>query len=549
MRAKAAHGRFRVQLADKWFTPGHPKAPLARYAFEQSDQGRSTENVRRFRCLVIASLAAIGFATPAQAHPLGNFTINHLAKVRIADHGLTIRYVVDMAEIPTFQVMSERSIEGNERSARLAQWGRDEIGVIQSGLGIRADGQALALVAGIPRVSTRPGAGGLPTLYFVDEFRAAFPNGGSPRTVTIEDRTYSGRIGWKDISVAPDTEPTNELRAYPNALLGSPRSISAVSITLAPNGRIIARWVSEDELQAPAGSTSQVRSNLLSDMLAKGLQNPFIVLLTFFIAIGLGALHALEPGHGKTLLAVSLVGARATPKQALFLALALTFAHTAGVLALGIVLLVLAQWIVPENVYPWVTLASGVLVAAFGAAALSRYVKARRGLAHGHGHHYPSQGLPTAPLSFKSVVLIAMSGNIAPCPAALVVLLTALTLHQVGYGLLVVVAFSLGLATVLTGLGIAVVRGASWLSQRRGFDRLVHYGPPLTAVIIVSIGTVMIAKASAIVLQTPVLFVALLVLGAITGYALSPGHTHGQVGHSHAHAHYQPPAMLEKEAT
>ena len=282
-------------------------------------------------------------------------------------------------------------------------------------------------------------------------------------------------------------------------------------------------------------------------MLAKGLQNPFIVLLTFLIAIG--ALHALEPGHGKTLLAVSLVGARATPKQALFLALALTLAHTAGVLALGIVLLVLAQWIVPENVYPWVTLASGVLVAAFGAAALSRYVKARRGLAHGHGHHYPSQGLPTAPLSFKSVVLIAMSGNIAPCPAALVVLLTALTLHQVGYGLLVVVAFSLGLAIVLTGLGIAVVRGASWLSQRRGFGRLVHYGPPLTAVIIVSIGTVMIAKASAIVLQTPVLFVALLVLGAISGYALSPGHTHGQVGHSHAHAHYQPPAMLEKEAT
>ena len=284
-------------------------------------------------------------------------------------------------------------------------------------------------------------------------------------------------------------------------------------------------------------------------MLARGPASPLVVLLTFLIAIGLGALHALEPGHGKTLLAVSLVGARATPKQALILALALTFAHTAGVLALGIVLLVLAQWIVPENVYPWVTLASGLLVASLGAAALSRYVKARRGLAHGHGHHHHSHSLPAAPLSFKSVVLIAMSGNIAPCPAALVVLLTALTLHQVGYGLLVVVAFSLGLATALTGLGVAVVRGASWLSQRRSFDRLVHYGPPLTAVIIVSIGAVMIAKASAIVLQTPVVFVTLLVLGAITGYALSPGHTHGPLGHSHAHdAHHQVSGMLEKEA-
>ena len=202
----------------------------------------SGEKHRERAEISLPSYCVIGgywFRDAGASTPLGNFTINHLAKVRIADHGLTIRYVVDMAEIPTFQVMSERSIEGNERSAPDAQWGRDEIGVIQSGLGIRADGQALALVAGIPRVSTRPGAGGLPTLYFVDELRAAFPNGGSPRTVTIKDRTYSGRIGWKDISVAPDTEPTNELRAYPNALLGSPRSISAVSITLAPNGHTL----------------------------------------------------------------------------------------------------------------------------------------------------------------------------------------------------------------------------------------------------------------------------------------------------------------------
>lgn len=500
-------------------------------------------------CLALASLAAIGLAGPAQAHPLGNFTINHLAKVRVAAHGMTIRYVIDMAEIPTFQVMSQRSIEGNERSARLAQWGRDEIVVIQNGLSIRADSKPLVLLAGIPKVSTRAGAGGLPTLYFVDEFHTTFPASGSLHTFAIEDRTYSGRIGWKDIVVAPETEPTNELRSYPNALLGSPRSVWAVNVTLAPNGRVIARSVSEDELLAPAGSTSQVRSNLLSDMLAKGLTSPLVVLLTFLLAIGLGALHALEPGHGKTLLAVSLVGARATPKQALILALALTFAHTAGVLALGIVLFVLAQWIVPENVYPWVTLASGTLVAALGAATLSRYVKARRGLAHGHGHQH-SHGVPTiAPLSFRGVVLIAMSGNIAPCPAALVVLLTALTLHQVGYGLLVVVAFSLGLAAVLTGLGIAVVRGASWLSQRRGFDRFVHFGPPLTAVIITCIGAVMIAKAAAIELQTPVLIVALCVLGAVTGYALSPGHTHAQGSHSHARDPHQSSAMLEKEAT
>ncbi len=133
---------------------------------------------------------------------------------------------------------------------------------------------------------------------------------------------------------------------------------------------------------------SQVRSNALSDMLAKGAANPWLVLLTLVMAIGLGALHALEPGHGKTLLAVSLVGARATSKQAFILAAALTFAHTAGVLALGLVMLAAAQWIVPENIYPWITLASGALVAMIGAQALSRYIKTRRGEDHAHDHEH-----------------------------------------------------------------------------------------------------------------------------------------------------------------
>ncbi|MDQ6779818.1 MAG: hypothetical protein M3Z37_01515, partial [Candidatus Eremiobacteraeota bacterium] len=157
---------------------------------------------------------------------------------------------------------------------------------------------------------------------------------------------------------------------------------------------------------------------------------------------------------------------------------------------------------------------------------------------HQHGHHVVAG---VAPLSFKSVVLIAMSGNVAPCPAALVVLLTALTLHQVAYGLLVVVAFSIGLAAVLTGLGIAVVHGASWLAGRRGLDRIAQYGPLLTAVVICVIGTVMFGKSAQSVLQTPLLPVILLVLAAIAGYALAPGHVH-----THEHAH---PASLKEEAT
>jgi len=508
--------------------------------------------MKHFVFAFVAMVLASAVALPAQAHPLGNFTINHLAKVRTDAHGLSIRYIVDMAEIPTFQVMRARSIQGSQHLHRLNDWAKEEVGVVKRGLVVRANDTALELVAGTPTVSTRPGAGGLPTLYFVDEFHAVFPKGSDFRDLTISDHVYGDRIGWKDIVVAPQTEPTKELRAYPNALLASPRNVTSVIVTHSAAGRVLVHDISDSSALSAAPATSQTRSNLLSDMLARGVTNPLFVLLTFLLAIGLGALHALEPGHGKTLLAVSLVGARATPKQALILAVALTLAHTAGVLALGAVLLALAQYIVPENVYPWISLVSGALVAVLGAVALSRYVKARRGFAHAHhgherdhggehahGHHHNHHTPPdAAPLSFKSILLIAMSGNVAPCPAALVVLLTALTLHQVAYGLLVVVAFSLGLAGVLTALGIAVVHGASWLAGRRGFDRLASYGPLLTAVIICIIGAVMLGKASAGVLQAPVLPVLLLVLAAIAGYAFAPGHVH-----THACSH------SEKEAT
>jgi nickel/cobalt exporter len=483
--------------------------------------------------LVIAGLFC---AAPASAHPLGNFTINHLTKVSVSARKLKLKYVLDIAEIPTFQIMRGRGIEGNARTAGLERWSADEVAVVARDLHVTSDGAPVRLVPGLAYAMTRPGAGGLPTLYWVDEFQAALPAAAGSWRIEIRDNVYEGRIGWRDVVVAPEEEPTKELRSYPSALIGSPRHVQGVSLRVAGDGRVLARTVIDGIEAAPTGSTSQIRSNALSDMLAKGASNPWLVLVTLLTAIGLGALHALEPGHGKTLLAVSLVGARATTRQALILAVGLTFAHTAGVLALGLLMLAAAQWIVPENVYPWITLASGVMVAALGANALSRYVKMRRGEAHehshapeGHHHHVPAGA---APLSFRNVLLVAMSGNIAPCPAALVVLLAALTLHQLGYGLLVIVAFSMGLAGVLTGLGIALVHGATWLSNRPGLQRAVEYGPLISATVIALIGAAMLGQgAGASPLHVPTVMVTLLALAAIAGYAFSPGHVHE---HEHA---------------
>jgi nickel/cobalt exporter len=486
------------------------------------------------------AIMVLAGAAPAQAHPLGNFTINHMVKINVHHRVLDVRYILDMAEIPTFQVMRSRNPAGRLNSTQLRDWARDEIGQIESSIVVAAGPKTLMLSPGSPTATLRSGAGGLPTIYLTEDFRGVLP----PRAgrITVADRTFPGRIGWKDIVVAPATEPTDELRRYPSALIGSPRSLTAVDISVLPGGLRVTPLVVEPSGDAVRQKASQIRSNALSDMLARGTGNPWLVALTLLAAVGLGALHAAEPGHGKTLLAISLVGARATPKQAVLLAIGLTFAHTSGVLLMAALLLLAARWVVPESIYPWITLLSGVAVTVLGATALARFVRARRGRTHEHcsanehGHDHPHALSNDAPLSFRGVMLVAMSGNIAPCPAALVVLLAALALHEVGYGLAVIVAFSIGLAGVLTGLGIALVRGAAWISSRPAFDRLAAYGPLASACVISVIGAVMLGQAAAAgMFHAPPALVVLLALTAIALAASLPGHGHS-LEYSHVHA-------------
>ena len=527
----------------------------------------------RVPSLIVTFMFALLFlATPAGAHPLGNFTINHLTKITVTPGRASLRYVLDMAEIPTFSTLRAASSSGSLDAPRLAAWGRTEATTLLPALHLQSGATPLALSIERVATRTRPGAGGLPTLYLVLDARATLPVTSS--RLTYRDDTFPGRIGWHDVVVAPRTEPTHELSAYPSALIGSPRATTAVSLALRDG--IVASVQTEetaDGTPAAASLPSAVRSNQLSDMLARGTSDWGFVALTFLVAIALGALHALEPGHGKTLLAVSLVGARATVKQAAILAAALTVAHTIGVLALGIAINLFKGYFVPEAIYPWITLGSGIVIAVIGARAVSRQILARQPLAHGHTHehaalhphehahvhrpgaersdhvhaghdhahgshahshehddlaHARSHAIPgNAPLTFGGTVWAAMSGGVAPCPAALVVLLAALALNQVAYGIFVIVAFSFGLAVTLTGLGIAVVRGASFLQGRPQFERFALYGPLVSAVVISAIGAVMVGQGFAQqgMSISPLAITAIVAL-AIVGYAFSHPFSH-----------------------
>jgi ABC-type nickel/cobalt efflux system permease component RcnA len=303
----------------------------------------------------------------------------------------------------------------------------------------------------------------------------------------------------------------------------------------------------------------------LSGLLTRDGGGPLFLLGAVLLAIGLGALHALEPGHGKTLLAVSLVGARATASQAVILASSLTVAHTAGVLALGVVVLFAARWIVPETVYPWITLGSGLLVASLGARALAAELRRQRPIAHVHVHahdhahphahdhahglgvddhdhallddeaHARAHALPgTAPLTFRTAVMAAASGNLAPCPAALVVLLAAIALHRIALGMTLIVAFSVGLAGTLTILGLAVVRGAAWLSGRPQFASVARWAPFASAAAIALVGAVMVGEGSvAQGVPAPAPVIAALTFLAIIGYAFALPRHRAHAGPQH----------------
>jgi nickel/cobalt transporter (NicO) family protein len=226
-----------------------------------------------------------------------------------------------------------------------------------------------------------------------------------------------------------------------------------------------------------------------------------VLVLLLLVAFGWGALHALSPGHGKAMVAAYLIGTRGTARHAVWLGVTVTITHTIGVFALGLVTLALSQYILPEDLYPWLTLVSGLMVVAIGAAVLRARFRSHR---HGHGHHYGhdhshshGEGHPHVETAVTRRSLIAMgaAAGLIPCPSALVVLLGALAQHEVALGLLLIVAFSVGLAGTLTALGLLVVYARGILPRGRMTGRLATALPAASALAIVLVGCLLTARA------------------------------------------------------
>ncbi len=254
----------------------------------------------------------------------------------------------------------------------------------------------------------------------------------------------------------------------------------------------VAASVESSEPVSSASATVHLQANQqrtprsrFTELITAQHLSPWFLFTAAFIAIGLGGLHALEPGHGKTIVAAYLVGSHGTARHAILLGLIVTASHTAGVFALGAITLYASRYIVPEQLYPWLSVFSGITIAALGCYMLLRRLT---GTATDHSHT-PGTGhqhwifskrntdedaaenrlrieeAPTKPVSFTQLFTLGITGGIIPCPAALIVLLSAFALHRFGLGFFLIVAFSAGLAAVLIGFGTLMVYARRFMTH------------------------------------------------------------------------------------
>ena len=299
-----------------------------------------------------------------------------------------------------------------------------------------------------------------------------------------------------------------------------------------------------------SAAASLAQTDYLSRLLHQGQLSGVTILIGLAVAFGLGAIHALSPGHGKTIVAAYLVGTRGTPRHALFLGAMVTFTHTVSVFLLGLATLFLSRYVLPERIYPVLGVISGVSIVWIGAILLYQRIRtARRAAAphhehthrhdhvhshdhvhahvhahshthahdhvhtHGHTHdhhhgeliHDHGEGgvhshVPDD-VSLAGLIALGASGGLVPCPTAMVLLLSAIALGRIGLGLGLLAAFSLGLAGVLMAIGLVVLYAKHLLpnSQRTATHPLFRLLPVASAAVIVCVGLIMTAASLGII--------------------------------------------------
>ena len=553
---------------------------------------------RRVAAALTGLVLAVAVPALALAHPLGNFTINHYAGIRVEPGRVVLDVVIDQAEIPTFQeqLRIDTNGDGLVSDAETEAERLVACPTLANSLSLTVAGAVARLTPIEAGLSFLPGAAGLPTMRLVCVYTAALPQPiAAGTTVDFRDGSHAERIGWREIVVQgsgvsvsgalPTISVSDRLRAYPQDLLRQPLDVRAASFGVSPGGPALAPLIVADAERLPgalplnggatrvlavssasggadgaigAGHAGAVPGGVgaeISGLLQARDLTPIVLVGSILAAMALGAGHALTPGHGKTLMGAYLVGTRGTAVHAVALGLSVTVSHTIGILVLAGIVIGFRDVVSPETFNRIAPVASGVLVLGIGGWLVVSQVRARRwrrtqetqdrrdASAHEHQHegthdhehthegtqqheHTHARGVSDAPsnppgaadpresepddamhshgglrhshlpagtarVGWRNLFVLGLAGGVIPSTNALIILLSTIATGRAVYGLVLVVAFGLGMAIVLGGVGLALVFArdrVDRLPSRSSLGRLAPHAPLLAGALVLTLG-------------------------------------------------------------
>ncbi|AQW49770.1 sulfite exporter TauE/SafE family protein [Streptomyces violaceusniger] len=508
--------------------------------------------------VLMAAVALVVLPTgSAEAHPLGNFTVNRYDGLVVTPGTLRVDHVEDLAEIPSAQAKPEIDRDGDDTLSgrELGAWAARRCASAAKRARLTVDGRQVPVRDGRARARQRPGQAGLPTLRVECGLTAALGHG-ERATVAYRPQDIGTGPGWREVTAqgdrmtltdadVPKTSASHRLTRYPAGQLSSPPDQRSAALSVTAGGPALAATAQSGRDDA-IGSSVLPRgvdrwTQALTSMVARHDITLGFALTAFATAVLLGAMHALAPGHGKTMMAAAAAaGGRSALRDVLALGASVTVTHTLGVFALG--LLVTAGSAAAPSVISWLGIASGVLVAVAGAGLLRKALRRHRQAraqhhghdhdhghdhthghahdhehdhAHGHahththdhgdGHTHTHEVRPT----LRGTLLLGFAGGMVPSPSAVIVLVGAAALGQAWFGFVLVVAYGLGLALTLTLAGFAAVRlgvrATERLAARKAsggrIDRLLgavrRASPVGTAAVVLALGCGLVLRGAA----------------------------------------------------
>lgn len=488
--------------------------------------------LRRLGAVVaVTAVLVVALVAPAMAHPLGNFTSNAAIRVVFGQDATQIRYILDLAEIPTVQARQRLDVndDGDVTDDEADDFASQRCAETGPLLTVEIDGVTEDITLTPVSIDFPEGQAGLLTTRLVCEGQTVGIDG--PSDVVIRDDNGLDRVGWREITLtgdrvviqssdAPEQSTTQLLRMYPQGSLDAPARQVTASASVAPGGPAAAADVLDPAglddgsptVAADQGFFERMTTSY-TELIARQEMTPGFILLAVGLAVLLGAAHAVAPGHGKTVMAAYVVGERGSTRQALAIGATVAMTHTVGTLLLGVAIR-LSEGLAAEELYPYFGLFSGLLIISIGVGLLRSALRRRgpdhddhdghehgdhdghdhddhdghehgdhddhdhgdhdghdHGDAHDHDsalamaepgtiirHHGHTHVIPDADMSWRQLIALGVAGGLAPSPSALLVLLGAIALGRTALGVGLVAAYGLGLALVLVGGGLLLVR-------------------------------------------------------------------------------------------